>query len=181
MRWAHSDKTKVGDWTVRFKGDVPILIEKTEESFRKVTTIKQNADYNKILESINEQNDRARDSGLYDNLEVAEFGRRNDSGNSGNDGQRYGQNARDGRVYQEKSERNGNGTAERSREDRRYSISDEFATLAMQWAHSDKTKVGERTIRFKGDVPIVIEKTEDEFRKNSHKRKSREFIMEESE
>ena len=51
----------------------------------------------------------------------------------------------------------------------------------MQWAHSDKTKVGERTIRFKGDVPIVIEKTEDEFRKNSHKRKSREFIMEESE
>ena len=126
MQWAHSDKTKVGDWTVRFKGDVPILIEKTEESFRKVTTIKQNADYNKILESINEHNDRARDSGLYDNFEVAEFGRRNDSGNSGNDGQRYGQNARDGRVYQEKSERNGNGTAERSREDRRYSISDQL-------------------------------------------------------
>ncbi len=126
MQWAHSDKTKVGDWTVRFKGDVPILIEKTEEGFRKVTTIKQSADYNKILESINEHNDRARDSGLYDNLEVAEFGRRNDSGNSGNDGQRYGQNARDGRVYQEKSERNGNGTAERSREDRRYSISDQL-------------------------------------------------------
>nr|DAQ66114.1 MAG TPA: Type I restriction enzyme Methylase [Caudoviricetes sp.] len=172
MQWAHSDKTKVGDWTVRFKGDVPILIEKTEEGFRKVTTIKQNADYNKILESINEHNDRARDSGLYDNLEVAEFGRRNDSGNSGNDGQRYGQNARDGRVYQEKSERNGNGTAERSREDRRYSISDEFATLAMQWAHSDKTKVGERTIRFKGDVPIVIEKTEDGFRKIRIKEKA---------
>lgn len=126
MQWAHSDKTKVGERTIRFKGDVPVVIEKTVESFRKVTTIKQNADYNKILESINEHNDRARDSGLYDNLEVAEFGRRNDSGNSGNDGQGYGQNARDGRVYQEKSERNRNGTDKQSDGDRRYSISDQL-------------------------------------------------------
>ena len=172
MRWAHSDKTKVGDWTVRFKGDVPVVIEKTIEGFRKVATIKQNADYNKILESINEHNDRARDSGLYDNIEVTEFGRRNNSGNSGNDGQRYGQNARDGRVYQEKSERNRNGTDKQSDGDRRYSISDEFATLAMQWAHSDKTKVGDWTVRFKGDVPIVIEKTEDGFRKIRTKEKA---------
>ena len=163
MRWAHSDKTKVGDWTVRFKGDVPVVIEKTIEGFRKVATIKQNADYNKILESINEHNDRARDSGLYDNIEVTEFGRRNNSGNSGNDGQRYGQNARDGRVYQEKSERNRNGTDKQSDGDRRYSISDEFATLAMQWAHSDKTKVGEQTVRFKGDKAVLIEKTQDSY------------------
>lgn len=126
MQWAHSDKTKVGERTIRFKGDVPVVIEKTVEGFRKVATIKQNADYNKILESINEHNDRARDSGLYDNIEVTEFGRRNNSGNSGNDGQRYGQNARDGRVYQEKSERNGNGTDKQSDGDRRYSISDQL-------------------------------------------------------
>lgn len=126
MQWAHSDKTKVGERTIRFKGDVPVVIEKTIEGFRKVATIKQNADYNKILESINEHNDRARDSGLYDNIEVTEFGRRNNSGNSGNDGQRYGQNARDGRVYQEKSERNGNGTDKQSDGDRRYSISDQL-------------------------------------------------------
>ena len=126
MQWAHSDKTKVGERTIRFKGDVPVVIEKTIEGFRQVATIKQNADYNKILESINEHNDRARDSGLYDNIEVTEFGRRNNSGNSGNDGQRYGQNARDGRVYQEKSERNGNGTDKQSDGDRRYSISDQL-------------------------------------------------------
>lgn len=126
MQWAHSDKTKVGERTIRFKGDVPVVIEKTIEGFRKVATIKQNADYNKILESINEHNDRARDSGLYDNIEVTEFGRRNNSGNSGNDGQRYGQNARDDRVYQEKSERNGNGTDKQSDGDRRYSISDQL-------------------------------------------------------
>lgn len=126
MQWAHSDKTKVGERTIRFKGDVPVVIEKTVEGFRKVATIKQNAEYNKILESINEHNDRARDSGLYDNIEVTEFGRRNNSGNSGNDGQRYGQNARDGRVYQEKSERNGNGTDKQSDGDRRYSISDQL-------------------------------------------------------
>lgn len=53
------------------------------------------------------------------------------------------------------------------------SYTDEFATLAMQWAHSDKTKVGDWTVRFKGDVPIVIEKPKTGLEKFAQKRKQR--------
>ncbi len=38
---------------------------------------------------------------------------------------------------------------------------DDFATLAMQWAHSDKTQVREQTVRFRGNNAVLIEKTAD--------------------
>lgn len=125
MQWAHSDKTKVGDWTIRFKGDVPILIEKTEDGFRKISSVKI-TDYYLQWRKVNEHNNRQRESGVLTDIGGLRSLQRDVLGNSGNDGRRSKQNERDGGFYRSKSQRDGNGTVEKSGKDRRYSISDQL-------------------------------------------------------
>ena len=124
MQWAHSDKTKVGDWTVRFKGDVPIVIEKTEDGFRKIRT-KEKAE-SSLWRKVNEHNDRQRESGVLTDAGRLRTLPGDLLGNSGNDEQRHKQGERDGGLYRGKSQRDGNGTVEKSGGDRRYSISDQL-------------------------------------------------------
>lgn len=124
MQWAHSDKTKVGDWTVRFKGDVPIVIEKTEDGFRKIRT-KEKAE-SSLWRKVNEHNDRKRESGVLTDAGRLRTLPGDLLGNSGNDEQRHKQGERDGGLYRGKSQRDGNGTVEKSGGDRRYSISDQL-------------------------------------------------------
>lgn len=125
MQWAHSDKTKVGDWTIRFKGDVPILIEKTEDGFRKIRSVKI-TDYYSQWREVNEHNNRQRESGVLTDIGGLRSLQRDVLGNSGNDGRRSKQNERDGGFYRSKSQRDGNGTVEKSVGDIRYSISDQL-------------------------------------------------------
>lgn len=124
MQWAHSDKTKVGDWTVRFKGDVPIVIEKTEDGFRKIRT-KEKAE-SSLWRKVNEHNYRQRESGVLTDIGGLRALQGDLLGNSGNDERQSKQNERDGGLYRGKSQRDGNGTVEKSGGDRRYSISDQL-------------------------------------------------------
>ena len=43
---------------------------------------------------------------------------------------------------------------------RRQSTTNEFATLAMQWAHSDKTEIGEQMYFHRKGRWVLLEKTE---------------------
>ena len=139
MQWAHSDKTKVGERTIRFKGDVPVVIEKTVEGFRKIRSLKI-TDYYLQWRKVNEHNNRQRESGVLTDIGGLRSLQRDVLGNSGNDGRRSKQNERDGGFYRSKSQRDGNGTVEKSGKDRRYSISDQLEqalSLGMESAESD--------------------------------------------
>lgn len=125
MQWAHSDKTKVGERTIRFKGDVPIVIEKTVDGFRKISSVKI-TDYYLQWRKVNEHNNRQRESGVLTDIGGLRSLQRDVLGNSGNDGRRSKQNERDGGLYRGKSQRDGNGTDKQSDGDRRYSISDQL-------------------------------------------------------
>lgn len=125
MQWAHSDKTKVGERTIRFKGDVPVVIEKTVEGFRKISSVKI-TDYYLQWRKVNEHNNRQRESGVLTDIGGLRSLQRDVLGNSGNDGRRSKQNERDGGLYRGKSQRDGNGTDKQSDGDRRYSISDQL-------------------------------------------------------
>lgn len=124
MQWAHSDKTKVGERTIRFKGDVPIVIEKTEDGFRKIR-IKEKAE-SSLWRKVNEHNDRQRESGVLTDAGRLRTLPGDLLGNSGNDEQRHKQGERDGGLYRGKSQRDRNGTDKQSDGDRRYSISDQL-------------------------------------------------------
>lgn len=124
MQWAHSDKTKVGERTIRFKGDVPIVIEKTEDGFRKIRT-KEKAE-NSLWRKVNEHNNRQRESGVLTDIGGLRALQGDLLGNSGNDERQSKQNERDGGLYRGKSQRDGNGTDKQSDGDRRYSISDQL-------------------------------------------------------
>lgn len=124
MQWAHSDKTKVGERTIRFKGDVPIVIEKTEDGFRKIRT-KEKAE-SSLWRKVNEHNDRQRESGVLTDAGRLRTLPGDLLGNSGNDEQRHKQGERDGGLYRGKSQRDRNGTDKQSDGDRRYSISDQL-------------------------------------------------------
>lgn len=124
MQWAHSDKTKVGERTIRFKGDVPIVIEKTEDGFRKIR-IKEKAE-SSLWRKVNEHNDRQRESGVLTDAGRLRTLPGDLLGNSGNDEQRHKQGERDGGLYRGKSQRDRNGTDKQSYGDRRYSISDQL-------------------------------------------------------
>lgn len=125
MQWAHSDKTKVGERTIRFKGDVPIVIEKTVDGFRKISSVKI-TDYYLQWRKVNEHNNRQRESGVLTDIGGLRSLQRDVLGNSGNDGRRSKQNERDGGLYRGKSQRDGNGTDKQSDGDRRYSISNQL-------------------------------------------------------
>ena len=125
MQWAHSDKTKVGERTIRFKGDVPFVIEKTVDGFRKISSVKI-TDYYLQWRKVNEHNNRQRESGVLTDIGGLRSLQRDVLGNSGNDGRRSKQNERDGGLYRGKSQRDGNGTDKQSDGDRRYSISDQL-------------------------------------------------------
>lgn len=124
MQWAHSDKTKVGERTIRFKGDVPVVIEKTEDGFRKIR-IKEKAE-SSLWRKVNEHNDRQRESGVLTDAGRLRTLPGDLLGNSGNDEQRHKQGERDGGLYRGKSQRDRNGTDKQSDGDRRYSISDQL-------------------------------------------------------
>lgn len=124
MQWAHSDKTKVGERTIRFKGDVPVVIEKTEDGFRKIRT-KEKAE-SSLWRKVNEHNDRQRESGVLTDAGRLRTLPGDLLGNSGNDEQRHKQGERDGGLYRGKSQRDRNGTDKQSDGDRRYSISDQL-------------------------------------------------------
>lgn len=121
MQWAHSDKTKVGERTIRFKGDVPVVIEKTEDGFRKIRT-KEKAE-SSLWREVNEHNYRQRESGVLTDIGGLRALQGDLLGNSGNDERQSKQNERDGGLYRGKSQRDGNGTDKQSDGDRRYSIS----------------------------------------------------------
>lgn len=115
MQWAHSDKTQVGERTIRYRFDNAIIIEKTNDGFIEVREIKMGhkADISSVCKEIGEHNARLHET-LHQSIDEYEYSGRNDSlysrvdvGESRNDG-------RDGRVYQEQSERNGNGTYQQS-------------------------------------------------------------------
>lgn len=109
MQWAYSDKTQVGERTIRYRKDNAVIIEKTENGYIEIASPK-NKDYKDIWSEINEHNDQIRNQSVYESAESYEFERRNGSRNNVADGRRDGQSGRDGRVYQEQSGRNGNGT-----------------------------------------------------------------------
>jgi len=46
---------------------------------------------------------------------------------------------------------------------RRTQPTNEFATLAMQWAHSDKTEIGEQKFFYRKGKWVLLEKSEDGF------------------
>lgn len=124
MQWAHSDKTKVGERTIRFKGDVPIVIEKTEDGFRKIRTKEKTE--SSLWRKVNEHNNRQRESGVLTDIGGLRALQGDLLGNSGNDERQSKQNERDGGLYRGKSQRDGNGTDKQSDGDRRYSISDQL-------------------------------------------------------
>lgn len=113
MQWAFSDKTEIGEQTVRFRGDKAVLIEKTDNGYVEVLT-KSGDNYRNLWSKAYEQNERIRNNSVYESATSYETERRNGNNDNGIDGRRDGQGGRDGRVYQEQSERNGNAIAQES-------------------------------------------------------------------
>ena len=70
--------------------------------------------------------------------------------------------------------------AQRNR--RRKSANDEFATLAMQWAHSDKIEIEEKKFFYRKGKRVLLEKSEDGFvEMGSFNKAQRKIIVEEVE
>ncbi|MBQ7314388.1 MAG: hypothetical protein IJW83_00045 [Clostridia bacterium] len=63
---------------------------------------------------------------------------------------------------------------------RRQSTTNEFATLAMQWAHSDKTEIGEQKFFYRKGKWVLLEKSEDGFvEMGSFNKTQREIVSKE--
>ena len=125
MQWAHSDKTKVGEQTVRFKGDKAVLIEKTQDSYiivAEFSNIKEISQWRQIYEKYDRRRENSLD-GYSKKFEIADGDVRVVMRD---DGRKVGERGRISEIYQEKSERNRNGTDKQSDGDRRYSISDQL-------------------------------------------------------
>ena len=125
MQWAHSDKTKVGERTIRFKGDKAILIEKTQDSYNIVaefSNIKEISQWRQIYEKYDRRRENSLD-GYSKKFEIADGDVRMVMRD---DGRKVGERGRISEIYQGKSERDGNGTDKQSDGDRRYSISDQL-------------------------------------------------------
>lgn len=75
---------------------------------------------------------------------------------------------------------NDDASLERITSRRRTQPTNEFATLAMQWAHSDKTEIGEQKFFYRKGKWVLLEKSEDGFvEMNSYTSKQKEFFKEE--
>ncbi len=113
MQWAFSDKTEIGEQTVRFRGDKAVLIERTKDGYIEVKSQTQKQ-YNNLWDEAYEHNDQIRNNSVYESIASYESEEGNGSFHSGGDGRQSGESGRDGRVYQEQSGRNGNAIAQES-------------------------------------------------------------------